>query len=310
MNANIKEPALQLRRAADSSIQTNTSKTILQGYNLFIREYCAARLYSQKTIEGYWWAIKSFVDHMGNVNLDGLDHTTYSLWVTSMYEKGNSKITIHTNVSRFRVFVDYAHLQGWCKLTKDDIRVPKKPKTIVKYARRDEIDELIRHANCVRNRAIIAVMFSTGLRASELRNLKKSNIDIDHSELRVEHGKGDKEAILFLDDRARELTGRYWLSRTDGLPWAFVAGEGECAGKIASSTLRYIFDTTCKRAGLTGISPKAVRHGFGTELMRQKVHMRSIQEAMRHEFITTTQIYTHVEQGDLKEEVLHALNNR
>mgnify|MGYP001064279666 CR=1 FL=1 len=291
--------------------QENHKPTILEAYERFAREYCGARLYSYKTIEGYWWAIKSFIDLIGDIQTADLDHRKYSDWVVAMHERGNTRLTIHTNVARFRNFVDFMHLKGWTPLTKDDIKLPKKPKNRrIVYARVDEINLLIKHASCIRDAAIFAVMFSGALRASELRNLRKSNIDLVERKINIEHGKGDKDATLFLTDTAKDLIERYWASRTDNMPWAFVAGKQNngSSGKIAPSTLRYIFDSTCKRAGLSRkLSPKAIRHGHGTYLMKKKVPMREIQEAMRHEWITTTQLYTHVEAQDLESDVLPVL---
>lgn len=290
-----------------------TPNTTMDAYVMFVKEYCVARMYSQDTVNGYWWAIKSFIDSVGDIPISQVDHQIFSDWVVAMAQKGNAKATIHTNVARFRMFIEFANRKGWCELTKDEIKLPKKTRNQhIRYARTWEIDLLIKHAGSIRNQAIIAVMFSAALRASELRNLKKSDVNLTEQKIYLEHGKGDKDATLFLTDMSKSLLERYWASRTDELPWAFVAGatNNGKVGKIASSTLRYIFEHTCRLAGIEdGISPKAVRHGHATYLMKQKIPMREIQEAMRHEFISTTQIYTHVEPQDLEHDVLPALNS-
>lgn len=294
-------------RSTDSVKYHIPAKNILEAYSDFSRDYLIARCYSPKTIDTYWFSVKSFVQSSGNIKCLDLDLKVYSEWVHFMQEKGNKKLTIHTNISRFRIFVEYLNLQGWCFLGKEQIKLPKKPKSNVKYATKDDIETLIARANGVRNKALIAVMFDTGLRNSEVRNLKRS--DITGSDVHVEHGKGDKDRIIFLGDRAKKLLDRYWASRTDNLPWAFVAKEDEVATKIASSTLRYIFAKSCERAGISPISPKTVRHGTATELMKNKMHIRYIQEYLGHEFVTTTQIYTHIEPKDLREEALKILNS-
>src|SRR5690606_20852413 len=154
-----------------------------------------------------------------------LDHRKYSDWVVAMPERGNTKLTIHTNVARFRNFVDFMHLKGWTPLTKDAIKLPKKPKNRrIVYARIDEINLMIKHASCIRDAARFAIMFYGALRATEHRNLRKSDIDLVERKINVEHGKGDKDSTLYLTDRAKGLIERYWASRTDNIPWAYVAG--------------------------------------------------------------------------------------
>lgn len=294
-------------RSTDSGKYHIPQKNILEAYSDFSRDYLMARCYSPKTIDTYWFAVKSFIDSAGNIKCIDLDLPTYSKWVQYMQEKGNKKLTIHTNISRFRIFIEYLNLQGWCFLGKEQIKLPKKPRSNVKYATKDEVEILITHANGIRNKALIAVMFSGAFRNAEIRNLRKS--DIINADARIEHGKGDKDRVVFLSDTARDLLNKYWASRTDNLPWAFVAGEDHTAAKVASSTLRYIFAETCRRAGISPISPKMVRHGTATELMKNKMHIRYIQEYLGHEFVTTTQIYTHIEPKDLRNEALKILNS-
>lgn len=271
-----------------------------------------ARCYSQTTIDGYWWAIKSLTESLGNVEVSELTAVSHSKWVEDMRAKGNSKETIHTNIARYRMFVDYLNLENQIDFKKETIILPKRRRNQhIRFARIWEIDLLIRNASSIRNKAIIATMFSGAIRNSEIRNLKKTDINFAEKKITIEHGKGDKDAELFLTDKAADLLKRYWESRTDTLPWAFVASPTRTGqtSKIASSTLRYIFDSTCHLAGLEGISPKAVRHGHATYLMLKKVPMREIQEAMRHEFITTTQIYTHVLPENMLEDVYPVLNS-
>lgn len=269
---------------------------VLQAFSEFSRNYLMARCFSQKYIDQHWWAVRSFVEANGDILTSAINETTHAAWVEHMSKKGNAKTTIHTNVSNFRLFIGYLNLKGLCELTKDQIKAPRRPKTIPKYVDKQKVEAMIQTACSVRDKAIVAVMFSTGLRNSELRALKRS--DIQGDTVRV-YGKGDKEDTVFLDTKAKGLLDQYWASRTDKSVFAFVSNRG---GKIACSTLRYIYAHLSSRAGIDHVSPHQVRHGTGTHLMRGGMHIRSIQEYLRHEYVTTTELYTHIDKIDLKQD--------
>lgn len=271
--------------------------TTLEAFSDFSRNYLMARCYSQKTIEGYWWVIKSFIESAGNVDTTEINLEKLSSWVCYMEEvKANKKLTIHTNVSYFRVFVGYLHLKGECQLTKEEIVAPRRPKRRnIKWAPSSRVETMINASGSIRDKAIIAVMFCGAIRNAELRNLKRD--DINGLDVRIEHGKGDEDRTVYMTEQAKGLLDRYLASRVDKSPYLFVTNHGN---KIASSTLRYIFAHTSELAGVEHTNPHQLRHGAGTELMLNGMHMRYIQEYLGHEYITTTQIYTHVEQPDLK----------
>ncbi len=145
--------------------------TTLDAFGEFSRNYLAIRGYSQVTVDGYWWVIKSFTESAGNIETKDITATQVGEWIFYMEDKGNTKSTIHTNVSRFKVFIGYLNLQGWCELDHTLIKAPKQPRTLPKYTTSEAIDKMIMYAPSIRDKAIISVLFSTALRNSELRNL-------------------------------------------------------------------------------------------------------------------------------------------
>lgn len=272
--------------------------TTLEAFSDFSRNYLMARCYSQKTVDGYWWVIRSFVESAGNIRTEEITYQTYTAWVEHMQNKGNAKLTIHTNVSNFRVFVDYLHLLGLCELHRDAIKAPKRPRhRQVKFAPKNRVEAMIRASQSLRNRAILAVMFSGAIRNSELRNLKRT--DVQDRDVYIRHGKGDEDRVVRLTPVAKTLLDRYIAARMDDSPYLFVTTRGD---RIASSTLRYIFKKASADAGVEHTSPHQVRHGGATELMLGGMHLREIQEYLGHAYSSTTEIYTHVLQPQLKKD--------
>lgn len=272
----------------------NSDTTVLDAYSEFAKNYLIARQYSQKTIDGYWWIVKSFIQAVGNIDTLDITESSIGEWVSYMDRKGMQKSTMHTNVSLFRVFVDYLYIRGSCKLHKDVIKAPKRPKNHPRYKKIDEVSKMIDACGSIRNKAIVSMLFVTGLRNSELRNLKRDQVD--GSEVHVRGGKGLKDRLVLLNRETRVLLERYLDSRVDNSPYLFITSRG----KLGNSTLRYIVNDAGRRAGVGATNPHALRHGCGTHMMKQNIHPRIVQEYLGHDNINTTQLYMHVEGGDIK----------
>lgn len=271
--------------------------TILDAFATFKSEQLLANDYKQTYIDGFWWTIKSLTDVTGNIPVDELTVELYNEWRRAMSER-HRPTTIHTHVSHFRVFADWLVDQKMCSLQMKQIRAPKRPKPNPIYLEPEEIDRMIAAAVNVRDRAIIDVLFSCGVRNTECRELRKN--DIIEDEVHVQHGaKGDDNRWVRLSKRAKKHLDMYLQSRTDRSVYLFVTRDGQ---KIANSTFRYIVASVGQRAGIDPAKchPHAARHGCGTYLMNGGMHMRGIQDYLGHAFITTTQIYTHPERGDLR----------
>ncbi len=166
----------------------------------------------------------------------------------------------------------------------------------------------------LRDAAILELLFSTGLRVSELVGLKKEDINLKRDDFTV-RGKGRKMRIVFLSDRSKKAILKYLKKREDLNPYLFVshdpakkkrhAPRGVHGGRdvgLSPRTIQRIVDRYAKEAGITRkISPHALRHSFATDLLRNGADLRSVQALLGHSSITTTQVYTHVSDKHLKE---------
>ncbi|MBU1349004.1 tyrosine-type recombinase/integrase [Patescibacteria group bacterium] len=162
-----------------------------------------------------------------------------------------------------------------------------------------------------RDRAILELFFSTGMRVSELANLKKDQINLDRDEFSV-RGKGDKARVVFLSHQARHWLKAYLALRDDASPYLIIrhdraAGKKDAKGEVIPKpiTPRSIERLVCHYAVAAGIpkkvSPHTLRHSFATDLLMNGADIRSVQSMLGHASITTTQIYTHVTNQQLRE---------
>lgn len=157
-----------------------------------------------------------------------------------------------------------------------------------------------------RDRAILELFFSTGMRVSELANLKKDNINLERDEFSV-RGKGDKVRVVFLSNQARYWLKDYLKRRVDESPFLFVRqdrakGGMSKVGPITSRSIERLVQRYSVAAGIPKhVTPHTLRHSFATDLLINGADLRSVQAMLGHASITTTQIYTHVTNQQLRE---------
>lgn len=269
--------------------------TIIQAFDTFNEQYLTARMCSPNTHTGYSFVIGSLLESSGNKDISTFEVSDLHKWVAHMQEKGNTQTTIVSNLSRIRVFIGFLNEAGLCPLKKKEIFVPKKPQTLPKLVSPETVTRMIDSCSTIRDRALISFLFSTGIRNSELRNLKQSQIS--GNEVYIKQGKGLRDRVTFIDTRTKNLLDVYLLTRLDNCPYLFCTQHGT---KIAPSSLRYIVAHAAKGAGVGNVSPHMFRHGVATHLMKEGMPSRMIQKFLGHSNLATTEIYMHVTDQDLQ----------
>jgi len=173
-------------------------------------------------------------------------------------------------------------------------------------------DILIAH----RDKAILELFFSTGLRVSELINLKKENINLERDEFTV-IGKGQKSRVVFLSEQSKYWLKKYLAVRKDFNPFMFVSFDKRTGGQSAKivknnkindefgpltpRSAQRIVQKYAHAAGITkNVTPHTLRHSFATDLLQNGADIRSVQTMLGHSSITTTQIYTHITDKELR----------
>lgn len=213
-----------------------------------------------------------------------------------------------------RSFLRFLTKQDIETLPPEKIEVGRTPIRQVDFLEPDEIERLILATagstlRSLRDRAILELLFSAGLRVSELTHLDRQHIDLTKEEFSI-RGKGDKLRIVFISPSAKGALERYLSKRTDTDPALFIAlssaqkpGDGGRESlRLTPRSIERIVKYSATKAGIIkDVHPHTLRHTFATDLLANGADIRSVQAMLGHASITTTQIYTHVTDEHLKE---------
>ena len=246
--------------------------------------------------------------HVTEVKLEQLEH-----FAASISDLGIGPRSLARILSGVRQFYRFLVLDGYME---DDptelLESPKQPNHLPEVLSTAEVDLLEQAIDLSkweghRNRAIIEVLFSCGLRVSELINLKLSNLYVDEQFIRV-MGKGSKERLVPISPRALEELN-YWFSMRNEMSikpgeedYVFLNRRGHHLTRtmILIMIKRYAAEAGIKKT----ISPHTLRHSFATSLLEGGADLRAIQARLGHESIGTTEIYTHIDTSTLRQEIL------
>lgn len=223
--------------------------------------------------------------------------------------KEYEKTTQSYYIIAIRNFLKYLIKNNYQVLSPDKIELPKIPPRQIEPLRYADLEKLLSSpkntdVKSLRDKAILEILFSTGLRISELCSLNRY-LDLKRGELSV-RGKGSKLRVVFLSDSSRKAIEAYLDKRSDAEEALFVSFTREknpkVIGRIIPRTIQRIVDSYSRKAGIAQkVHPHLLRHGFATDLLINGADLRAVQELLGHANISTTQIYTHLTNKELKE---------
>ncbi|MDD2753246.1 MAG: tyrosine-type recombinase/integrase [Candidatus Portnoybacteria bacterium] len=242
--------------------------------------------------------------------------------------KGLKKITQNYHIIALRNFLKYLAKRDVKSMAADKIELARQAPREVEFLEGDELARLLRSPDgdslrSLRDRALLEMLFSTGLRVSEICRLNRDSFNLDKGEFSV-RGKGEKIRVVFISDTAKAAVKTYLAKRKDIEPALFVRtpkGKGSLgkvdaiqvktgkAQKVRLSEMRLtprsvqrIIKQYAIKAGITRrVTPHTMRHSFATDLLMSGADIRSVQAMLGHSSITTTQIYTHITDKQLRE---------
>ena len=245
----------------------------------------------------------------------------YRLFLSRYVDKHDislKRVTQNYHLIAIRSFLKYLLKRDIPVVAPEKIDLPKAESHSIKFLERDQVDRLlnmpeISTADGMRDKAILEVLFSTGLRVSELVGLNRDTINFDRKEFGV-IGKGRRARVVFLSDSAANWLKRYMDGREDDAPALFIRysgkkpDDGQNANesmRLTSRSVQRLVEKYVKKARLpVKITPHGLRHSFATDLLSGGADLRAIQEMLGHKNVSTTQIYTHITNPQLKE--IHA----
>lgn len=288
----------------------------------FIEHVEVERGRSQKTAENYHLYLERLIEFAGDIEIHKVNAELvrkWRLWL-NRYENDAgdslSTLTQSYHLIALRSFLGYCSKRDIATLTPEKIELPKTKRKQVNFLTQAETERLLATVGSktpqdLRDKAILELLFSSGLRVSELCNLNRDHIDLERGEFMV-RGKGQKDRPVFVSPEATEYLAAYLKTRTDAAKPLFIrysgAKTGDAGGESFRLTPRSVQRMVSQYAKLAGItkqvSPHTLRHSFATDLLMNGADIRSVQAMLGHSNIATTQVYTHV--TDLHLKAIHA----
>lgn len=243
----------------------------------------------------------------GAAEIETLDLRGY---IAAMTEAGYAKTTIARRLASLRSFFRFGQREGWCKTNPaKPLRNPRKPRSLPHFLSSEEIERLLsapgqKDAMSLRDRAILEVLYSAGLRVSELAGLNDGDLDLAGGVLRV-RGKGRRERISPVGSYAT-LALRQWLAERQLSPKEKQGSQSpvftnKFGRRLTTRSIGRMLEKYLKATGLDRrTTPHTLRHSFATHLLDRGADIRSVQELLGHKSLITTQIYTHVSTAGLR----------
>jgi site-specific recombinase XerD len=279
---------------------------------------------SPRTLENYQHYLSRFGDFFGKdrdlSELKMIDIQQFRLKLNRLEdERTHRTLSVKTqnyHLIALRAFLKYISKHDVPSLAPEKVELSKIPERTVEFLEQEEVLRIFAAVSVdskqgVRDSAILQMLYSTGLRVSELTSLNRAQVDLKRGEFMV-RGKGKKQRIVFLTELAKEALKKYFLLRDDNDEPLFLSGgrgrkverdilQGE-KKRLSPRSIQNLVSKYARKAGIIKkVTPHTLRHSFATTLLRNGADIRSVQEMLGHASITTTQIYTHITNSRLRE---------
>lgn len=272
--------------------------------------------FSEHTAKAYCSDILSYLIWLGDDGCENADFSKIREYLHFMQKFDYKKTTIARKIASIRTF--YKYLAREKKIENNpalNIISPKRPKSLPKFLSMEEVEEILNNINIstpagYRNRAILELLWASGMRISELSNLNFENLNLENNEITV-FGKGAKERIILITDRAKTYLQKYidfarpLIAKdytpppvTDQSP-VFINKTGY---RLQTRMVRNVINDIVEKIELPKkVTPHMFRHSFATHLIENGADLRVVQELLGHASISNTQIYTHVSMQHMKD---------
>jgi len=276
--------------------------------NEFIRYLLIDKGYSNNTIDSYKRDLKKFLEFNGDIDINKITNSELKDYIKYLNKENLNDKSISRNISCLKSFYKFLSIEKYinnnpCEL----LFMPKIKKSLPNTLTEEEVFKLLdiklTDNFSYRNKAMLELMYATGLRVSELINLRLQDIDLSQDIIRT-FGKGKKERIIPIGDFSKEYLEKYIyeyrgsMLKRNSCEYLFLNNHGN---KITRQGFFKIIKKIAKEKGIKNeLSPHTLRHSFASHLLKYGADLRTIQELLGHSDISTTQIYTHITNEELK----------
>ncbi len=273
---------------------------------------------SQRTISNYDHYLTRLADFAGDINVEDINSEMvrkWRLWLNRLGTNTSDELnpaTLNYHLIALRSFLKFCAKRDIPAMNPAKIELARTKRKQVTFLNEEELESLfaqpkIQNLVGLRDRAILELLFASGLRVSELVGLNRDHINLKRKEFMV-RGKGEKDRLVFVSDEAANWIEQYLAKRTDNTKPLFIRYSGtrkvDLSGNYSRLTARSVQRLVARYALMAGItkhvSPHTMRHSFGTDLLMNGADLRTVQVMLGHSNISTTQIYTHITDPHLK----------
>ena len=257
---------------------------------------------SKKTEENHLIVKRALLRHFGDISLEELTFEQVRDWKLEL-DKRRSPETVRNYIIKLRVVLGHTLRLGVPVLDPELIAVPKRTDKVPKFISPEDVDKLLNANNSndipklcqKRNKAVISLLYASGIRVSELISLDRANL---HDNSFTIIGKGGKARLCFFDARAEQYINAYLRTRTDNHAALFINKNNT---RMSTGNVQEMFQALSKRAGFdVPVTPHVLRHSFSTNFLQNNGNMRYLQALLGHSSLETTQMYAHVVDEDLR----------
>ena len=277
---------------------------ISEAFDLYKRNYMLVKGLSRRVLENQDYVRNRVVRVLGDIEIESLTMDDIARWAEQIQtmrtrdgrivERKNN--TIRNDLIRMKMVLKYMRLLGHDVIEPDLIPIPKREDVERPFLTAEEVEDMIECAYCVRNAFIVSLFYSSGIRLSELISLDRGSIQ--NRQFQVV-GKGRKARLCFIDKRTEDLMEEYLEERNDSCEALIVSKMYK--QRMTPSNVQLVIKNTAERAGITKkVTPHILRHSFATNFLQNNGNIRYLSTMLGHANVSTTTIYTHVVDNDLR----------
>lgn len=274
---------------------------ISEAFKFYERNYISIKFQSRRLRETHERTARTLVYAVGDKPIEHLTLDDIYEWIYSIGEN-KCQNTIRNYLGRVRAVLKYLNINNIQCLNYEMIPVPRRESNVVEYLTANQVRQMIDCASSLRNKLIISLLYSSGIRVSELVSLDRGQIRNCRFSVK---GKGSKVRLCFIDARTECLMNEYLKSRADNSPALIVSVLFK--ERVSASDIQLIVKNTARRANIQQhVTPHTLRHSFASNFILNNGNSRHLQLLLGHSSLSTTMMYSHVADNELEEKYRQA----
>lgn len=270
---------------------------ISEAFDAYKNNYMFYKSHSVRVLQNHDYVKDKLIKSLGDKPIKDLTMDDVHKWASEIMV-GRAWNTVRNDIVRLRSVLKFISLRGEKCLNYELIPVPKREETRRDYLTEEEVTLMIDKSKRLRNKFVISLLYSSGIRLSELISLDRNSIQ--HRKFQV-IGKGSKLRVCFIDERTERLMNEYLDTRNDNCPALIVSYLHR--ERMTPTNIQLIVKLAAKNAGIEKhVTPHVLRHSFATNFIRNNGNIRYLSVMMGHASVNTTAVYSHVVDNDLEKQ--------